>query len=198
MWGRNWGQKLVHAQYDNEKRIERREFFDLNEFLRPRRDASFCYSIPSTDPLRCCIVKIGIYVMDLGLISRVGRSFSHHYIGMETECGVNFTIEKNTDCILLQSCGRPALGRHPIVWMKRDGVDRKHLDSLKNVTEDAMQLPHDANVLNIVEWINGRNEANEPYSLTESNCQHFAQSLWTYLTKKEYPNPSKFQPTFCK
>ena len=110
----------------------------------------------------------------------------HHFLEIETECGCIFTLEKTLECILLQSCAQPVADAVPVIRRQRDGEERP---KSKLIVED--RNPRNTSILDIIQWIHDNYELREPYNVVDSNCQDFCKNLWSVLTERTYPNPSK-------
>ena len=186
--GSEWQSKLLHVQYDGTKVRARHEFYNNLNFLIGENDD---YSMHEFSPLKSKITEAKAFSIDLDVpeFKFTKKATKHHFVVMKTESGHIFTLEKTTDCILLQS-GRILDARH-----LRNGEKRKKLDTLREICIE--QTPKPISIVDLFSWINevndnGFNELTEPYHLVNSNCQHFAMHVWSDLSPKKYPNPGKF------
>ena len=195
--GDNWQSKLVQIQYEGDNIQALYEYFgDLNHII----DDHTC-SVPLESPLRSKIIKASAFIIDLGVKkwapTDAGKILTHHIVEAETESGEIFTLEKGRDCILLQSCQRMNPDAKPIIRLQRNGEERANLDSLERIITDLK--PKNTSIFDLLKWLDYKgfdgqqmSRLMEPYHLVDSNCQHFAAHLWHELSKKDYPNPSRF------
>ena len=189
IFGGSWSSSLVHVVYDDrETTVHRRVLSDLEAVVRENKNES--YSI-----LNSRITNVASFSHDLSYFaSIVGKLAKHHFLEIETETGHIFTIEKVKECILGQLCSYPGANEIPVVRKKRDGKDRPQQQQL--VVEDPQ--PREKTLLEVIKWIHEAGELNEPYHVTESNCQDFSKNLWHILSEKPYPNPSKIRDSPTK
>ena len=191
--GSAWLSKLVHAHYEENKLIDRHEFFDAKPITFDGRRT--IYSIAESSPFREKIVGVRILTVPLNALSKI-RFFekwaTHHFIGLETESGFQITIEKGLAYILIQSC--PPTHGSPFIWRQRDGVERNYLDSLR-IAACSTEVTQ-TRFVDIIEWIQQDQQLQEIYHLADSNCQHFSSYIWTKVTGKQYPSPANFLPCF--
>ena len=193
--GKNWKFKLVHVEYDGDGKITaRHEFFNLNHLLDDGGNFAINYSPPAWSQMRAKITKISVLAYDLGLkdlIKPFVKLWTHHFIRIDLQSGFVFTLEKNKDCIVMQSCPPPAdVDTPPIVTFQRDGKPRNNRKSLETLITE--KSPTVDRILDIVKYIHEKGELFERYDLTGSNCQDFCRSVWHPSSKQMYPNPSKY------
>ena len=193
IFGGSWSSSLVRNVYDDrENEVHRHVSTDLEAIIREN-------TINSNSILNSRITKVTSFSHDLsGIVPYVLSGFSknlvHHFIEIETECGHIFTIEKINECIMEQLCSHPGGDAIPVVRRKRGGKDRPQL--LQLVVEDPE--PRNKTLLDVIRWINEADELNEPYHVTDSNCQDFSKNLWHKLSEKPYPNPAKIRDSSMK
>ena len=176
LFGRRWTSRLVYTQYCGGRKEA------TNEYHSPNAMILMLKTIPRFSHK---IKKITAYVYDIGwnncLTKCVKKLVKHHFIEMLLESGLIFTLEKFSDCILLQSCG-PAHGSVPVIRRQRNGRNRSHFESQKQICMD--ENPVDKCILDILVWLKER-ELEEKYHIAYSNCQDFARNLWFQLSKTE-------------
>ena len=115
----------------------------------------------------------------------------HHFIELRTISGHYFSLEKLPDSLLLQRSPCPLGSKEPMVRTKRNGKKRvfPH-EILTSVVED--KCPRNFNMNDVIHWIQSSGQLRDAYHIVDSNCQHFVTSLWSQLSNKPYPSPSRF------
>ena len=171
--GKNWKFKLVHVEYDGDGKITaRHEFFNLNHLLDDGGNFAINYSPPAWSQLRVKITKISVLAHDLGLkdlIKPFVKLWTHHFIRIDLQSGIVFTLEKNKDCIVMQSCPPPAdVDTPPIVTFQRDGKPRNNRKSLETLITE--KSPTVDRILDIVKYIHEKGELFERYDLDMTKC----------------------------
>ena len=202
--GGRWRSKLLHVEYEGHSVRARHEYYLHLNHLDPNQDENPFYSVPQNSPFRSKITKATAYIMDLpagmwlSMFRDAGKLLTHHYVEIETESGHRFTLEKDQECVLFQSClsvgGEDSV---PIVRDQRDGKKRKLIKTRKRVITEL--YPKNVTILDLLRWVNAKdrskraNKLTDPYHVANSNCQHFAGHLWHQLSEEAYPNPSLFE-----
>ena len=191
--GNTWESKITLAIFNDDKLSSRMEFFDNGANI----DAIKC-TIGDTANEKIAEVRLFVnYLYEpLNKFQLLQKWFTHHFVGITIQSGRQFTAEKLTDCILLQSCPPvEKLSGAPIIWRHRAANERYRLPTLRMAHEMQMD-PHSSSksFVDVIKWCQA--EQLEKYHVAESSCQDFARNLCMKVFQLPYPNPAKYAPVF--
>ena len=195
--GSNWGSRLKFFAYDAEGNVELssecRNLRDvLNHFVNPNPAfmkitsiRSYATPLQTDDVIRTCCPW---------LYSIFKGSLKHHFLDLSLASGDFVSIEKTIEAIVIQKSPKPLTSTtipSPIVRFQAEGQDRvQNTSSIKLIEAD--DHPKNFDIIDVIEWIDAQGLLQEPYHVSDSNCQHFAGVIWAQLSEQPYPYPSQF------
>ena len=194
--GSKWESKLRYLRYDARGDVDHRsDNRNLEEMQK------YCRFSSSSDPDALKVKSVRVFANKLkydGFLRQFccccykpfKGMLKHHFVEIEAQSGEFFTLEKVPEVILFQMSPAPS-SSFPVVRVKTDRKQRvPALETLQRVVED--DRPKDVSVDDVITWIGTSAQLNDAYDVGGSNCQHFAMALWSQLSEKPYPPPTRF------